>query len=328
MTTTAHSLHIAVNGWMAGRLASGSGQYLDHLLDWLPRIAPGVQISLLLPVHPALEAATPAAVTARWPEVASVPVRLPRLPENLAKLWWEQVAAPRAARRAHAGIYWAPYWAGPIWAPLPVAVTIHDLIPLLLPAYHGRLVQRAYTRLVAWSARRAAAILTVSEAAARDIVTHLDVAPARVHVVYHGPNQEGAAPPTTVDLARVRHRYTLPERFFLYLGGFDVRKNLAGIIGGYARYLERGGDPAVKLVLAGALPSADTAFFPDPRRLAREAGCADQVRFCGWVEEADKPALYALATAFIFPSLYEGFGMMVLEAMQAGTPVVTSQNQE
>ena len=74
----------------------------------------------------------------------------------------------------------------------------------------------------------------------------------------------------------------------------------------------------------GALPSADTAFFPDPRRLAQEMGCAAQVHCCGWVEEADKPALHALATAFVFPSLYEGFGMMVLEAMQAGAPVVTS----
>ncbi|HHY53893.1 MAG TPA: glycosyltransferase family 4 protein [Chloroflexi bacterium] len=324
MTPAPPSLHVAVNGWMAGRLTSGSGQYLDHLLDWLPRLAPDMQISLLLPIHPALDTMTPAAVYARWPSVACIPVALPPLPENLAKLWWEQVAAPRAARRARADLYWVPYWAGPFWTPLPVVITVHDLIPLLLPAYRGRLTQRAYTRLVAWSARRATAIITVSEAAARDIIAHLRVAPARVHVVHHGPNQEGAPPPTAADCARVRQRYALPERFFLYLGGFDVRKNLAGVIAGYARYLARGGDPMVKLVLAGALPAADTDFFPDPRRLAQAAGCADHVHYCGWVEEADKPALYALATAFIFPSLYEGFGMMVLEAMQAGTPVVTS----
>ncbi len=167
-------------------------------------------------------------------------------------------------------------------------------------------------------------MLTVSEAAARDIVAELGIEPARVHVVYHGPNQEGSAPPTAADRARVRQQYALPERFFLYLGGFDVRKNVQGIVAGYARYLALGGDPAVKLVLAGALPAAESAFFPDPRRLARDAGCAGQVHCCGWVAEADKAALYALATAFVFPSLYEGFGMMVLEAMQAGAPVVTS----
>ena len=92
----------------------------------------------------------------------------------------------------------------------------------------------------------------------------------------------------------------------------------------YRRYLDQGGDPAIKLVLAGVLPTHDSAFAPDPRRIIAELGLGDQVHCCGWVDEADKPALYALSSGFIFPSLYEGFGMMVLEAMAAGTPVITS----
>ncbi|NJN80861.1 MAG: glycosyltransferase family 4 protein [Caldilineaceae bacterium] len=85
-----------------------------------------------------------------------------------------------------------------------------------------------------------------------------------------------------------------------------------------------GGDPAVRLVIAGRLPETDSAFAPDPPKIAAELRLTDQVQFCGWIDEADKPAFYALATAFLFPSLYEGFGMMVLEAMAAGTPVITS----
>jgi glycosyltransferase involved in cell wall biosynthesis len=196
---------------------------------------------------------------------------------------------------------------------------------LLLPAYRGGVQHRLYTALVGQTARRAAAVLTVSQASKRDIVHHLGIPPARVHVVYHGPNQEGATTPDAAHLAAVRARYALPPRFFLYLGGFDVRKNLAETIQAYRRYLEQGGDSAVKLVLGGKLPERDSAFAPDPRRLAAEQGLGEQVLCCGWVEETDKPALYALATAFIFPSLYEGFGMMVLEAMAAGTPVITSQ---
>ncbi len=310
-----------MNGWMAGRLTAGSGQYLDHLLAWLPAVAPDARLSLLLPAGYA--GLTAAACRARWPQIDPVPVALPRLPENVAKLWWEQVAAPSAAARLRANVYWVPYWAAPLRASVPVVITIHDLIPLLLPAYRGGMLQRGYTRLVSWSARRAASILTVSAAAKRDIVAHLHIPAERVHVVYHGPNQEGVAV-TAADLARVRARYALPDRFFLYLGGFDVRKNMRGLLQGYARYVQQGGDPQVKLVLAGALPAQDSAFFPDPRRLAAEAGCAALVHCCGWVDEADKPALYAAATAFVFPSEYEGFGMMVLEAMQAGTPVVTS----
>lgn len=320
-----HSLRVAVNGWMIGRLTSGSGQYLSHLLDWLPRVTTAIRISLLQPLHHTMTNAALEENRRRWPQIDVIPVSLPPLPENLAKVWWEQVAAPRAAQRLGADVYFVPYWASPIWRPLPVVVTIHDLIPLLLPAYRGGLLQRMYTQLVCWAARRATAILTVSDAAARDIVAHLQVEASRVHVVHHGPNQEGSVTMDAAHLQRVRARYALPERFFLYLGGFDVRKNVQAVIEGYARFRARGGDPAVKLVLAGALPTRDTPFFPDPRRLAQEAGCAADVHCCGWVEEEDKPALYALATAFIFPSLYEGFGMMILEAMQAGTPVITSR---
>lgn len=318
------ALHIAINGWMTGRLTSGSGQYLAHLLDWLPRIAPANKITLLKPVHPALGDAMLEQCRRRWPQVEVLTVRLPRVSEQVAKLWWEQVAVPWTARRAGADVLFIPYWAAPFWQPLPTVVTIHDLIPLLLPDYRGGPLQRAYTHLVVQTARRSAAILTVSEAAARDVITHLRAPAARVHVVHHGPNQEGVAVHDAAEQKRVKERYRLPDRFFLYLGGFDARKNLRGVIEGYARYRARGGDPHVKLVLAGALPAQDTPFFPDPQRLAREAGCAADVYCCGWVEEADKPALYALATAFIFPSFYEGFGMMVLEAMQAGAPVVTS----
>jgi glycosyltransferase involved in cell wall biosynthesis len=122
----------------------------------------------------------------------------------------------------------------------------------------------------------------------------------------------------------VRARYRLPERYFLYLGSFEVRKNVRNILLAYRRYLDRGGDPAVALVIAGQLPARHTAFAPDPQKIAAELNLQDQVRFCGWVAEKDKPALYVLATAYLFPSLYEGFGMMLLEAMQAGAPVITS----
>lgn len=309
------AFHVAVNGWYAGLHTSGSGQYLDHLLAHFGAMASVPRVSLLLPQG----GEAPVAV----PGMEPVYLPLPRLPRQLAKLWWEQITVPRAARRLQADVLWVPYWAAPAWQPIPTVVTVHDLIPLLLPEYRGGLLVRGYTRLVSWTTRRAAAVLTISEASARDIATHLQLPASRVHVVHHGPNQEGNAP-GVADLERVRQRYGLPDRFFLYLGGFDVRKNMAALLAAYARYRDRGGDPGIKLVIAGKLPAQETPLFPDPRRLAVAAGCQEDVHFCGWVEEGDKAALYALATAFVFPSLYEGFGMMVLEAMQAGTPVVTS----
>jgi glycosyltransferase involved in cell wall biosynthesis len=185
-------------------------------------------------------------------------------------------------------------------------------------------LQRLYTALVSWTARRATSVLTVSHASRQEIIKHLQIPAERVHVVYHGPNQEGVPPPTEAQLTEVRQRYRLPQRYFLYLGGFDTRKNVEATCAAYARYLALGGDPAVKLVLAGQLPAHDSAFAPDPRRQAVAHAISHAVHFCGRVADQDKAAIYAQATAFIFPSLYEGFGMMLLEAMAAGTPVITS----
>ena len=109
-------------------------------------------------------------------------------------------------------------------------------------------------------------MITVSEAAKRDVVAQLDIPSARVFAVLHGPNQEGSAAPSDAELAAVRQKYGLPPRYFLYLGGFDVRKNVRSTLQAYRGYLDRGGDPGVRLVVAGKLPPADSAFFPDPKK--------------------------------------------------------------
>ena len=107
----------------------------------------------------------------------TIPVSTPfdRLNINLAKLWFEQVTFPRACRRLRADVAFVPYWGSPWWQPCPMVVTVHDLIPLLLPLYRGGMLQRAYTALVSRTARRAAAVLTDSEASRRDIIAHLGI---------------------------------------------------------------------------------------------------------------------------------------------------------
>ena len=177
---------------------------------------------------------------------ARIAIRLVRTPFdrlniNLAKLWFEQVTFPRACRRLRADVAFVPYWGSPWWRPCPVVVTVHDLIPLLLPLYRGGMPQRAYTALVSRTARRAVAVLTDSEASKRDIIAHLGIPAERVHAIHLAADPRYRPVTDPDDLARVRAKYDLPAApFLLYLGGFDARKNVGRTIEAYARM--RAGD--------------------------------------------------------------------------------------
>jgi glycosyltransferase involved in cell wall biosynthesis len=243
-----------------------------------------------------------------------------RTQPDLAKLWFEQIGVPRACKRWNAGLVHVPYWAAPRYSPAPVVVTVHDLIPLLLPAYRGGFLGRAYNGLVAHTARRAAAVITDSRASRADIVRHLGIPANRVHAVHLAADDRFQPGQDAAVVERVRGELSLPPRYLLYLGGFDVRRNLARMLQAFARLDE----PHAELVVAGRLPQHDTPFTPDPRRIAAALGIADRVRFTGRVDEEVKPVLYAGAEALLFPSLYEGFGLPPLEALSCGTPVIVS----
>jgi len=311
-------MRVVINGWFADQPTTGSGQYLAALLEWLPRVGSEHEFIVVRPQT--AESAnqqigktlSPSPLTFYASRFTS---HLGRFSPNLAKLWFEQIAFPWTCRRLKADVAFVPYWAAPLWSPCPVVVTIHDLIPRLLPLYRGGPLQRAYTALVSHTARRAAAVLTDSEAAKRDIVAHLHIPPERVRAIHLAADPRHRPIADEAELARVRAKYGLPDAPFLfYLGGFDARKNVVRMIEAYARVVGRA--PSVAdLVIAGRLPAADTPFAPDPRPAVARLRLADRVRFIGPVDEADKPALYSLALATVFVSEYEGFGLPVVEAM-------------
>jgi glycosyltransferase involved in cell wall biosynthesis len=182
---------------------------------------------------------------------------------------------------------------------------------------------RLYTALVSRAARAADLIITDSRASRRDIVTHLGLPAERVRTIYLAAGDAYTPQPSTQD-RMIRKQYEVPETYVLYLGGFDVRKNVETIIQAYGRAREAHSS-FCPLVIAGRLPAQDTPFTPDPRRLAHEADLPEEsILFPGYIEEDDKPALYRGAVVFLFPSLYEGFGLPPLEAMACGVPVVAS----
>lgn len=307
---------VSLNGHFLALPATGTGQYTLHLLQALRTVAPDVLLLVSTDRPPTLGVDVP---------VHLCPPRLGRLNPHLAKVWWEQAGWPYQARREGARLLHVPYFAPPLMAHAPVLATIHDLIQLVHPAYAGSPAVRLYNRLVALGARRCAAILADSKASRQDILRLLHVPPQRVRVVYLAASDRFRPCTDGRMLATIRSKYGLSDRYILYIGGLDARKNVPALLRAYARLpqtLRR--EQRLCLAIVGRPHSDDPVRFPPLQPEIERLGLHNEVRLLGWVPEEDKPVLYAAATLFAFPSLYEGFGLDPLEAMACGTPVVCS----
>lgn len=200
---------------------------------------------------------------------------------------------------------------------IPTVLTVHDLIPKLFPQYHKRLNYWYLNFALPIYCRKADAIITVSQASKRDIVELYDVDPAKIHVVYEAPSSHfQPVPPARVN--HIRQTYQLPERYLVHLSTIEPRKNLT-------RFLDtllalRRTFPTLSLVLAGGKGWLYDDFFAKIEHL----GLQDAVQLLGWVPDEDLPAILAGAELAIHPSLYEGFGLPVLEHMASGQVVACS----
>ncbi len=251
------------------------------------------------------------------PNFRVLPSRLPTINPRV-RIPWEQLLAPLLIRRIHADVFHGVLNVLPIVCPTPGVVTVHDLAFIRFPqtfrAYNRTYLDFA-TRL---SVRHAARILAVSEHTKREVVGLLGVPAERVVVT---PNAVRAhfRPPAPSALAAFRAAKGLPERFVLYVGTLEPRKNLTTLLEAYAEVARRHDVP---LLVGGGKGWLYDAVF---QRLD-ELGLRERVRFVGYIEEEELPLWYAAATVFVFPSIYEGFGMPPLEAMACGTPVITSNS--
>ena len=308
-------MRVALNGWFWNSPFTGSGQVLRHLIDGLRKVAPDLQITLVLPASVPGDDVPP-----------GIEVRHVKVPRGtIGKNWFEQRGFPAAAARAKADVAHVPYWGGPLSSPVPLVVSVLDAIPAMMPAYTQGALQHLYVSLQTASARGATAVITISHAAKTDIVRVLGVPADRITVTHLAADEAFHPRIGTERDAEVKARHGLPDRFVLYLGGFDQRKNLPQLLEAY-RYVSKAEGAEVPLVIAGREPAYSEPLFPNLREVARNLDLSDEaVRWIGPVSEADKPGLYRLASVFAFPSLYEGFGLMALEAMASGTPVVANQ---
>jgi glycosyltransferase involved in cell wall biosynthesis len=258
-------------------------------------------------------------IPANLPSLSWLATIRPSLPTTrpLARIAWEQLLLPLQARRQGLDVLHCPAYVAPLAGTVNAVVTFHDLSYFILPEtfnYSNRRYLQTFSRL---TARRARRFIAVSESTRRDLVDWLNVDPKRVDVVYNGVDGRFRREDSTV-VEAFRRSHGLPERFVLYLGTLEPRKNVATLLRAYA--LARGRGVTEPLVVAGGRGWGDLRLS----QLAGELDVARWIRWVGFVPMEEQPLWYNAATLFAYPSLYEGFGLPALEAMACGTPVIAS----
>ncbi|HLE43923.1 MAG TPA: glycosyltransferase family 1 protein [Methylomirabilota bacterium] len=297
-------MQIGIDARLWGEPRSGIGRYTRSLVETLVELAPDERWVLYLD-RPAR--GLPAGAEARclpWPQ----------------RLLWTLWAAPRDLGRRPVDLFH-----GVTGFELPrvrgtrLVTTVHDLIPLRFPRLVPWRHRWAVRALLGSALRRAARVIAVSDATRADLVARYRTIADKIHVVPEAAATH-FAPPSAAETARVRAQYGLEAAYVLFVGLLEPKKNLPALLRAVARLRAGGAWGRAQLVLAGAPGWGTTGLDAEAGRL----GLDGVVRFLGAVPDGDLPALYAGARVFVFPSLWEGFGLPVLEAMAAGAPVVAS----
>jgi len=203
-------------------------------------------------------------------------------------------------------------------------VTIHDCIYRSFPYYLGRFaVRRMYMTATERFARQASMVLTDSNFSKAELINRLGFEPDKIEILYPWVGNDFLGPLSQEEVIEARRRYSLPERFWLYLGGYDYRKNVEFLLRAYAQIINDASVPP--LVLAGEIPMQHTRVTCNVMGTLRNLGFnEDQVRLPGRIDSEDMPAVYKAASLLIYPSLMEGFGLPPAEAMALGTPILSS----
>ena len=285
----------------------GVGRYVDALLPALSDVHVEVvvacqprDVELLATVAPAARLVVAPARTARRP----------------ARLVWEQLELPRIARRVRADVLLSPHYTMPVRAGLPVVVTLHDATFFSHPELHSPIKARFFRRAIRYAVRHAAALVVPSQATATEVVRFTGADPGQFHVAFHGVDTAVFHPVDDAERDRVRATLDIGQRSYVaFLGTLEPRKNVPALVRGWLA-----GTTDEALVLAGG-PGWDTEVEPTLATVP-----ADRVaRRAGYLPLADLPGFLSGARVVAYPSLGEGFGLPVLEAMACGAAVLTTR---
>ncbi len=286
---------------------SGVGYYTENLMSSVMKVAPEHRYVLF----------SNRDIGPIWEQLGSEEVHGRFFPVRQV---WMQAVLPLSLRRVRPDVCHFTNYLAPMACDCPSVVTIHDMTVFITPRFHQFKKLVLDRTLIPKVARRADAIITVSNSARNDIVRYLKVPEKKVRVIMNAVSPAFHPITDRARLDTVLARYGLYGPFVLYVGTIEPRKNLVRLIQAFAQLKKRG--LPHKLVMVGQAGWHCAPIFAEAERL----GLARDVIFTGYVPSEDLPALYSLAESMAFPSLYEGFGLPVLEALACGAPVVTSHS--
>ncbi|MDJ0755168.1 MAG: glycosyltransferase family 1 protein [Ardenticatenaceae bacterium] len=231
------------------------------------------------------------------------------------RILWEQLVWPALASRRQIDLLHSMAFVSPVFTSIPTIVTVYDLSFLRYPQAFPRLQQRYLATQTRRSCQTAARVLAISQSGREDIHREFGVPLERIDVIYPGLGTR-FQPPAEASLAAFKERYRPPERFILHVGTLQPRKNLSTLL----QAVDLLDDPDLHVVLVGGKGWLYDELFAQVNRL----GLSHRVHFQGYVPDEDLPCWYGAAELLAFPSIYEGFGMPIIQAMACGTPVVAS----
>ena len=296
-------MRIAIDARLWAEPRSGIGRYTRSLTEHLLRVAPEE--------HWVFYVDRPPGPSSPGAEVRCLPS--PR------RLIWSRWHAPRDLRRRPVDVFHGVTgFELPGRGPWALVTTVHDLVPFRLPRLVPVRHRWAVRCLLGGALRRAHRVIAVSETTRGELLARYHLPPARIVVVPEAAAPHFAPPPPPA-LAAARGRYGLDRPYVLFVGFLEPKKNLGALLEAVAHLRRTKAWGETELVVVGA-----PGWGPDPAQRAHALGLDGAVRFVGSAPDTDLPALYGGALAFAFPSLWEGFGLPVLEAMAAGAPVVAS----
>ncbi|OGI21484.1 MAG: hypothetical protein A2808_00380 [Candidatus Moranbacteria bacterium RIFCSPHIGHO2_01_FULL_55_24] len=248
-----------------------------------------------------------------------------RRDDLIRKYLWERRVLPREARRDGCEAFLSLYQSASIFPEEMFHVmVVHDIIPELFPEYQGNIRKAGYWKSVKQGIGHASRIIAVSQTTKDDIGEYLGIPEGRISVAYPSIAPVFKKELTEDAVQSVLARYGLEPGYLYHGGGLEIRKNTETLLRAYAGLLKKGAS-VPPLVISGTIHSTSNPLATDVARIIAELGIGHQVKLLGFVPEANLPALYRGAKLFIYPSLYEGFGLPVLEALASGTPVITTR---